>query len=180
MLITKIKLFLKSQDYRKLTVKYFFAKLIHFVKLPFMYLAAFYKVYKLQKNPDRWEQHVAFRSIVNDNEQRERNKNKVIVLMNFTGAISRVNITMLAYGDNLQRDDATEEQFQELRAEFDNEKSEILEHMHKLEEMEEEIPEELKQMILETKVDEFLDFEDYELYTEKMRVLLSNLNINYE
>lgn len=181
MSLTKIKLFFKFREYRKLTVNYFFGKLIHFAKLPFMYPVAVYKVYKLKKRyPDRWERHVAFRNIVNENERKEQNQNKVIAWMSLTGAISRLKIIILAYGYCLQRDDATEEQFQELRMKLDSEKSETLKHMQAWEEMGEVIPKELKQMILETRVDAFVKFEDYALHAEKMNELLKNFNVNYE
>ncbi len=162
----KLNRLVKIREYRSMYFQYVKAKIVNFVKKPIVYIKALYNAIKFEKtSPSSWERYLKLKEIENEAKVIEE---KSMTYVQFVGAISRFNISLISYYNHLERNDLTHENFQKLHEEFDLFKEEATEYLNKLEEMDVPIPNELKELIKSTNFDSFKDLEEVKIFTDKI------------
>lgn len=180
MKFTKLRLFFKSREYRKMFFRYIKATIEYCVKEPFIYVKAIYDTIRLHIDyPNGWDRYVKIREIENKTEKEKEKQAKTIAYTNFIGAIFRFDISLLAYCSYINRDDVTDENYETLYAEFNQIKDDLKKYVSELEKMGVVIPNELKAIIEDTTVDKFEDLDEYKIFSDKIHAISDTINVTY-
>ena len=180
MKFTKLRLLFKSRDFRKMFFRYIKTTIEYCVKKPFRYIKAIYDAIKIHIDyPNRWDRYVKIKEIENKNEKEKSKQAKAIAYTNFIGAIFRYDISLLAYCNYINKDDVTDENYESLYVEFNQIKDDLKKYVSELEKMGVVIPNELKDIIEDTTIDKFDDFDEYKIFSDKIHAISDTINVTY-
>ena len=180
MKFTKLRLFFKSREFRKMSFRYIKATIEYCVKKPFVYIKAFYDTIKLFIDyPNSWDRYVKIEEIESENEKQKLEQDKAIAYNNLIGTIFMFDISLLAYCSYTNRDDVTGEDYEKLHSEFNQIKDNFKKYVSELEKMGVVIPNELKAIIEDTTIDKFNDFDEYKIFSDKIHAISDTINVTY-
>lgn len=173
MLLEKLRLFLKSRDYRYMFLMSIKSKVLYVISLPYIYVKAIYETEKLYRDyPDPWERHVKIMECKRETERIEQETEKLKTTSRLLGDCTCFLIFLLNYCSYHHQDNIPKEQYEELSQKFTQVKAEIEANISQLEQLGGSVPQELKEVIKDTEINRFTDYDEFQKFSDKVNELM--------
>lgn len=184
---TRLELFLKSGEYRRLRLKTFFEWLLGMVLTPYYYISAVIKAQKFKmEHPSRWEQYLWMKEMEQKNERADKLYQIAYNKIQFTGAVMLMSIMMLEYiADYVMEENANDgrchkKPLDRIQSDFEEHKKEACESMNKLQELCGDFPSEFFVMVESSNYDSYTDMDQVKNFTEILQSFVQDAGLMEE
>lgn len=173
MLLEKLRLLFKLRDYRYMFLMSIKSKVLYVISLPYIYIKAIYETGKFYRdNPDPWDRHVKRMELKTETEKMKQDTEKAKTTISLLGDCTCFLILLLNYCSYHQQEEVPKEQYEELSQNFNQVKAEIEAHISQLEQFGGSVPQELKEIIKDTEINQFTDYDELEKFSDRVNELM--------
>lgn len=170
------KLFLNSQEYRKIWIRKKIAIFKYNLKKPFVWVIAVYKVIKRYRDyPDRWERYVEEKKDEQKIEMYDFQEAKLSALIEFIAEVTNLDIALALHCSYKNSGDVTSKEYENIYVQFSKAKENLKNFSEGLEKYGVNIPEEFKVMIEEAEIDKFKEINEYQSFSNKLHSYMEQL-----
>ena len=156
-----------------LTVK---TSIIHWIKTPFLYIKAVYKVIKIYiDNPNSWDRYLKLKEIEHNNKIKQERQETAILHINFIGEVFKFARCPLIYCSYSDANDITEDDYKTLQDEFNVTKENIKNQIRELEKRNVVISSEFKTIVESTDINSFTDLNEFQEFYQRLKSLLDEI-----
>lgn len=161
----KIKLMLL-----RMKMRYLGYKILSYIRKPFNYLEAIVYIWKIYRySPNRWERYLKLKEIEKEAQEREKIMTEYTKKAAYIGTIARFATMIVFYASYLENpDETTPKKINEMQNSIYVTREEFRIICNELEKLGVDVPEEAKELVFNTKIDEIKDIEQAEKFNSHL------------